>query len=796
MSHEPIIPKDLVSNAVFGDLHHWVTTTASRGTKLGLSRFPVSLIPSLTVKENPMLRVETIQLPAARCGYIPRKYRVSLRLWWSGQDDYQSDSFAEMLAGFSQISHRAIVMCSGNCRGISHRVLLHRDDEFGVRNLLGGAFRGLHVELEESQRFYTEVEQRMAGRLYFRHLLPIIPFWGALTGQSLHLQTIYATLMALDDDSYGVFEVVLGPLPVVWRHALQLMARAETIVASRYPKPGPWLFSRDSEQAVEEKLGGVLFAASMRTGLFTTKKMDNAHHVMTSLDMSTGGMLFNGTTLRFASETDCRRSHISPAKMRNLFLNGRVYQSGIIVSHRELASMIHFPSKEHLADKSLLLDRRPTLAANLATGPGIVLAHETIYGKEVPIIWPQRLRTMHMMISGATGLGKTVFLAGLLARIAENRKEGLAFIDPHDTGIERFVQCVPESRLDDVILHDPMDSEYVLCLPLLSCQDPDQIDLITSNVAYQICLLFTRSELGFNIVRGIKIVIRTISLCEFLSLMDVHRLLDRSSRGDALREQVCAAIQDETLLEYWQEEFPTLDRDTLRRIESRFDYLFEARRLRPYLANKICKVSRRQIITESKLFLARTNVAASGHDLARTLGSLHHTGFEAAACSGPTRNDPSPMFTIAADEFGNIANPRSVDYSLRAIRKYGVSEILATQNVEGLPEEVKIAIGNINTHVVFQQGWDDAHHYFKAFCGMVPVADFLTKGIGEGYAKIGTRFAAISSQMPDILRDVSVLEDIREMTRKKYCVPIQEFRERMIEEEGVPLDDMKNFDLL
>ena len=67
---------------------------------------------------------------------------------------------------------------------------------------------------------------------------------------------------------------------------------------------------------------------------------------------------------------------------------------------------------------------------------------------------------------------------------------------------------------------------------------------------------------------------------------------------------------------------------------------------------------------------------------------------------------------------------------------------------------------------------------------------------GEGYAKIGKHLAAISSPLPEKLRNRDVIEDIRRATREKYCVPIKEFRERMIEEHHVSVKDMRELDLL
>ena len=68
-----------------------------------------------------------------------------------------------------------------------------------------------------------------------------------------------------------------------------------------------------------------------------------------------------------------------------------------------------------------------------------------------------------MAITGATGAGKTMFIVGQACEtFGHNPAEGGAIIDPHDTLAMTFMQCVHESRLEDVIYHDPMDNDYVL----------------------------------------------------------------------------------------------------------------------------------------------------------------------------------------------------------------------------------------------------------------------------------------------------------------------------------------------
>ena len=96
--------------------------------------------------------------------------------------------------------------------------------------------------------------------------------------------------------------------------------------------------------------------------------------------------------------------------------------------------------------------------------------------------------------------------------------------------------------------------------------------------------------------------------------------------------------------------------------------------------------------------------------------------------------------------------------------------ILAAQNIQSLPADVVQAVSNVGTHVVFQQGWDDANHYFKAFGGQIGSEELLSCRVGEGFAKLGEEFAEISTKQPTTLRGIGIVDEIRDQTRELYCV--------------------------
>ena len=795
MSHGPITPRELAEEAVRGELTQWMIHEAGRTSPGAVADRPVSLVPTLALRANPTLGTGPSNAPAPVVS-LAEGNRQWLRVWFSEKDETGRETVESVMESLKWLNGIVVVCCSGNCDGIALRVSASRPDSVAVGNLLAAAMPSSHIEAEG-----TEFEDKVKGldlqRLSFRALVPPVPYWGVFSSGGAGFTVLFTTLMGLDPSEFAVCQTVIQPVSAQWRSAMRLMARTEFLAAERTRALGPWVFSKGAANAAEEKLSGCLYAVSTRLALYAGGE-DRDRSLWPSLLLPFSGLRFSGGAIDLVTEEDFFAASLSRMDLAESLITGSVFQHGAILSPSEVALVAPFPSAEDVTNQHYRLDRVPTVIADLAGEDGIFLANELVFGREQPVVWPHKLRPRHMLITGTIGRGKTSCVAGLGAQIVNaGRCEGLALIDPHNTAIAALAPCIEDGRLDDCILSDPMDDDYVLCLPLFDCPNPDQVDTAVSNITHQICALFSRSDMGFHIVRGISNTVRTLLLCDDLSLLDVRRLLDPGGRGAEQREKVCAGVDDELLIEYWSEEFPRLDAGGPARIRSRLDYLLRPRRLRPLLANRICKVSYKEIIEDGKILLARTSPAQAGAELAGILETLHLTGLQSAATTRRGEAGKRPVFTIVADEFGNYCNPRTVSHALRTLRKFDVSEILVTQNVESLPADVLNAIGNIGTHVVFQQGWQDAQHYFKTFCGAIPVHDFMTKNVGEGYVKMGRRFAAIKTDLPVGIRDADEsIAEIRRNTREKYCIPIGEFRDRMVEEHHVSLAALKGLDVI
>src|ERR1700754_5088277 len=87
-------------------------------------------------------------------------------------------------------------------------------------------------------------------------------------------------------------------------------------------------------------------------------------------------------------------------------------------------------------------------------------------GKQVSFGIKRRDRERHMYVIGKTGMGKSTLLENMAIQDIRNG-EGLAFIDPHGSTVEKLLEYVPESRIKDVVYFAPFDLEHPIAFNVM-----------------------------------------------------------------------------------------------------------------------------------------------------------------------------------------------------------------------------------------------------------------------------------------------------------------------------------------
>src|SRR3989338_2566174 len=94
-------------------------------------------------------------------------------------------------------------------------------------------------------------------------------------------------------------------------------------------------------------------------------------------------------------------------------------------------------------------------------------------------------RRRHMYFLGKTGMGKSTVLENMI--IGDIRAgRGVAVVDPHGDLVDKIIDFIPASRINDVIYFNPGDVDFPIAFNILEQVDPVSRFLVASGL---ICVL-------------------------------------------------------------------------------------------------------------------------------------------------------------------------------------------------------------------------------------------------------------------------------------------------------------------
>ncbi|MEK7201652.1 MAG: hypothetical protein AAB737_03395, partial [Patescibacteria group bacterium] len=102
-------------------------------------------------------------------------------------------------------------------------------------------------------------------------------------------------------------------------------------------------------------------------------------------------------------------------------------------------------------------------------------------GKRTPFGIKSNDRGRHMYVIGKTGMGKSTLLENMAIQDIQNG-EGMAFIDPHGSAVEKLLDFIPEHRIKDVVYFAPFDLEHPMAFNIMEDVGYDKRHLVTSGL--------------------------------------------------------------------------------------------------------------------------------------------------------------------------------------------------------------------------------------------------------------------------------------------------------------------------
>jgi len=340
-----------------------------------------------------------------------------------------------------------------------------------------------------------------------------------------------------------------------------------------------------------------------------------------------------------------------------------------------------------------------------------VFAKTNFRNKEVPFGIKTDDRRRHMYLIGKTGMGKTTLMENMVIQDIQNG-HGVAFLDPHGDSVQRILDCVPASRINDVVYFNPADMEYPVAFNILESVDPKYKHLVASGLMG----VFTKIWANLWSARMEYILNNTI-----LALLDSpgNTLLGitRMYVDKKYRKKIVDNIKDPMVRAFWVDEFANYNEkyrtEAIAPIQNKVGQFLSSGIIRNIVGQPKSTIDLREIMDQRKILIMDLSKGKVGEDNSALLGAMLVTKIQLAAMSRTDIEEKDRKdFYLYVDEFQNFAT-ESFATILSEARKYRLNLIVGHQYIAQLEEDkstkVRDAIfGNVGTIVVFRIGAVDA----------------------------------------------------------------------------------------
>lgn len=343
---------------------------------------------------------------------------------------------------------------------------------------------------------------------------------------------------------------------------------------------------------------------------------------------------------------------------------------------------------------------------------------ESIFG----IKNPDRLR--HIWAIGKTGSGKSTLLENMA--IDDMRKgRGVAYLDPHGDSAEALLNYVPSDRINDTIYFNPADRDFPISMNPLEVTNREEAELVVAGLMS----IFTKIWANVWSARMEYILRNTfLTLAEVpdTTLEDVLRMLSNQS----FRNKIVAKINDQALINFWQEEFDKmpqeLQKEAIAPIQNKVGQFVTSPTIRRIISIPKSTVSIDEVMNGQKIFIANLSQGRLGEDNAALLGAMLITKFQLAAMRRVDKSKEERIpFYLYVDEFQNFATDSFIKI-LSEARKFGLGLTLANQYMAQIPPHIQKAIlGNAGTIVSFAIGAEDAAITYKELAEVFTANDLV-----------------------------------------------------------------------
>ncbi len=460
------------------------------------------------------------------------------------------------------------------------------------------------------------------------------------------------------------------------------------------------------------------------------------------------------------------------------YTNREFIEKGNILNIAELASVYHLPNQTVETPNIVWSgSKKGEPPANLPLVENISAEELTVIGmtnfrnvyRQFGIKIDDRKR--HVYIIGKSGVGKSVLMENMaIDDVAEGR--GVIIVDPHGEFADKILACIPDNRVDDVIVFDPADRAYPIAFNLLESVDDDFKGMVASGFVGIFKKIFGDSW-GPRLEHILRNTV--LALLDFTNstMLDIPKMLTDSR----FRDKVVEKVKDPIIKDFWVNEFAQYDAkfrtEAVSPILNKVGQFLATATIRNIVGQPNSKINIREIMDQKKILIVNLSRGKIGEDNSALLGAMMITKIQLSAMSrADVTVDKRPECFLYVDEFQNFATD-SFAVILAEARKYNLALTMANQYIEQLPEEVRSAVfGNAGTIISFRVGGTDADFLVKEFEPVFDVNDLVNLDKYHIYIKLlidGTSAPAFSAKtLPPVEKLTGNAGKIINLSHEKY----------------------------
>lgn len=574
---------------------------------------------------------------------------------------------------------------------------------------------------------------------------------------------IIGALAELQAEEFALFQVLWQPVQNPW---------AENITDAVTHSDGKPFFidSPELTSAAENKISRPLYAAVVR---IATKGKTHERALQIACDMASSLRVFaqpQGNEL-IPLENDEQYpvdDHIEDVLRR------QSRRSGMLLNSDELIGFVHLPSSD-VRSPVLARDSGKTKAAPaiVRNASGLLLGNNVHNGESVPVRLTAEQRVRHTHIIGATGTGKSTLLFNLIRQDIDNR-QGVGVLDPSGDLIDRILDIIPDSRMDDVVLVNPYDTDYPIGFNILQAHSEDEKNVLASDLVS----MFRRLSTSWG--DQMDVVMRN-AIRAFLESSTGGTLADLQSFliDEDFQKQFLATVRDEGVLDFWRRVFPRLPGGkSIGSVLVRLHAFLDQKPFRLMVTQRENRLDFADIMDNGKIFLAKLPEGLMGAEDSYMLGTLLVSKFQQTAMTRQAQAASARRdFWLYIDEFDNFITP-SMAWILSKTRKYRLGLTLAHHELHQLQDDSKVAsavMSNPATRIVFKVGDADAKKLAEGFT-FFKAQDFKNLANGQAICRVERSDFDFNLSIPlpekaDELEATRRREKIITLSRQKYGTP-------------------------